>query len=195
VEGVLAELAKGACSNIRRVCPPCSAAAKHAAGVLGELEDCPHLGRRTRGDPVTPPDVTADSESHHAGNADGLVLSRNYSKPLVGHRRPSSSLRLSAALAMRGWNFSRYSKAVAPVKGMPSRLIFPAGVHHVQQMLDLVGLTISQRRDMLMCALGTVMCMRVNEVDQLQICDPCHVVCKHPSMSHLQAQTGHSQKA
>jgi hypothetical protein len=36
---------------------------------------------------------------------------------------------------------------------------------------NLVGLTITQRRDMLMCALGTVMCMRVNEVDQLQICD------------------------
>jgi hypothetical protein len=50
-------------------------------------------------------------------------------------------------------------------------MIFPMGVHHVQRMLDLVGPTISQRRDMLMCALGTVMCMRVNEVDQLQICN------------------------
>jgi len=74
-------------------------------------------------------------------------------------------------LAMRGGDFSRYSKAVASVKGTPSRLIFPVGVHHVQNMLDLIGLTITQRRDMLMCALGTVMCMRVNEVDQLQICD------------------------
>jgi len=74
-------------------------------------------------------------------------------------------------LAMRGGDFSRYSKAVASVKGTPSRLIFPVGVHHVQKMLDLIGLTITQRRDMLMCALGTVMCMRVNEVDQLQICD------------------------
>ncbi len=74
---------------------------------------------------------------------------------------------------MRGGDFSRYSKAVASVKGMPSLLIFPMGVQHVQKMLDLVGLTISQRCDimMLMCALGTVMCMRVNEVDQLQICN------------------------
>jgi hypothetical protein len=72
---------------------------------------------------------------------------------------------------MRGGDFSRYSKAVASVKGTPSRLIFPVGVHHVQKMLDLVGLTTSQRRDMLMCALETVMCMSVNEIDQLQICD------------------------
>jgi hypothetical protein len=56
---------------------------------------------------------------------------------------------------------------------MPSRLIFPIGVHHIRSMLELVGLTITQRRDMLMCVLGTVMCLRVNEVDQLQIrvCD------------------------
>jgi hypothetical protein len=74
-------------------------------------------------------------------------------------------------LALRGGDFSRFSKAVASVKGMPSRLIFPIGVHHIQSMLELVGLTITQRRDMLMCVLGTVMCLRVNEVDQLQICD------------------------
>jgi hypothetical protein len=74
-------------------------------------------------------------------------------------------------LAMRGGDFSRYSKAVASVKGIPSRLIFPVGVHHVQQMLALGGLSLAQTRDVLMCVLGTVMCMRVNEVDQLQVCD------------------------
>jgi len=74
-------------------------------------------------------------------------------------------------LALRGGDFSRFSKAVASVKGMPSRLIFPIGTHHIQSMLELVGLTIAQRRDTLMCVLGTVMCLRVNEVDQLQICD------------------------
>jgi hypothetical protein len=74
-------------------------------------------------------------------------------------------------LALRGGDFSRFSKAVASVKGMPSMLIFPIGVHHIQRMLELVGLTVTQRRDMLMCVLGTVMCLRVNEVDQLQICD------------------------
>jgi hypothetical protein len=54
---------------------------------------------------------------------------------------------------------------------MPSCLIFPIGVHHIQQLLELVGLTIVQRRDMLICVVGTVMCLLVNEVDQLQICD------------------------
>jgi hypothetical protein len=43
-------------------------------------------------------------------------------------------------LALRGGDFSRFSKAVASVKGMPSLLIFPIGTHHVQSMLELVGL-------------------------------------------------------
>ena len=38
-------------------------------------------------------------------------------------------------------------------------------------MLELTALSPAQTRDVLMCVLGTVMCMRVNEVDQLQICD------------------------
>jgi hypothetical protein len=66
-------------------------------------------------------------------------------------------------LAMRGGDFARYSRAVASVKGMPSRLIFPIGVHHVKQMLELTALSPAQTRDVLMCVLGTVMCMRVNE--------------------------------
>jgi hypothetical protein len=74
-------------------------------------------------------------------------------------------------LALRGGDFSRFSKAVASVKGMPSRLNFPIGVHHIQQLLELIRLTIIQRRDMLICVVGTVMCLRVNEVGQLQICD------------------------
>ena len=38
-------------------------------------------------------------------------------------------------------------------------------------MLELTALSPAQTRDVLMCVLGTVMCMRVNEVDQLKICD------------------------
>ncbi len=71
---------------------------------------------------------------------------------------------------MRGGGFARYSRAVASVKGMPSRLIFTIGVHHVKQMLELTALSPAQTRNLLMCVLGTVMCMRVNAVDQLQIC-------------------------
>ncbi len=74
-------------------------------------------------------------------------------------------------LAMRGGNFALYSRAVAFVKGMPSRLIFPISVrvHNVKQMLELTALSPAQTQDVLMCVLGTVMCMLVNEVDQLQI--------------------------
>ncbi len=67
---------------------------------------------------------------------------------------------------------------------MPSRLIFPVGVHHVKQMIALVGLTISQRRDMLICALGTVMCMRLNEVDQLQV-QNCDVLWRFDAGFHV----------
>jgi hypothetical protein len=74
-------------------------------------------------------------------------------------------------LAAREGDFSRYSKAVASVKEMPSRVIFPIGTHHVRLMLELVGLSLAQRRDILICVLGTVMCLRVGEISQLQICD------------------------
>jgi hypothetical protein len=74
-------------------------------------------------------------------------------------------------LAAREGDFSRYSKAVASIKGMPSRVIFPVGTHHVRLMMELVGLSLAQRRDILMCVLGTVMCLRVGEISQLQICD------------------------
>jgi hypothetical protein len=89
-------------------------------------------------------------------------------------RPPSAPARwpaAAAAAAAAAADFSRFSKAVASVKGMPSRLIFPIGVHHIQRLLDLVGLTIAQWRDMLICVVGMIMCLRVNEVDQLQICD------------------------
>jgi hypothetical protein len=70
---------------------------------------------------------------------------------------------------MRGGDFTRFSKAVASAKGMPSRLLFPIGVHHINQLLELGGLTLT--RNLMMTIVGTVMCMRVNEIDQLQICD------------------------
>ena len=74
-------------------------------------------------------------------------------------------------LAMRGGDFSWYSKAVASAKGMPSRLLFPIGVHHIGKMLELEDLTLTQTRNLMLTIVGTVMCMRVNELDQLQICD------------------------
>ena len=52
----------------------------------------------------------------------------------------------------------------------PSRLIFPVGVHHVQHLLELAGLTLTQKRDMLICVLGTVACMREGGVSNLQLC-------------------------
>ena len=67
--------------------------------------------------------------------------------------------------------FKRLYKAVAAVKGTPSRIMFPIGTHHVKRLLELVGLTECQERDVLVCVLGTVLCMRVVELSFLQVCD------------------------
>ena len=60
--------------------------------------------------------------------------------------------------------FSRMCKAVAAVVGTPSRIIFPIGAHHVQQMLGAIGLTDEQERNALMTASGTVLSSRVVEI-------------------------------
>ena len=52
--------------------------------------------------------------------------------------------------------FKRLYKAVAAVKGTPSRIMFPIGVHHIKRLLELVGLTECQERDVLVTVLGTV---------------------------------------
>ena len=49
--------------------------------------------------------------------------------------------------------------------------MFPIGVHHIKRLLELVGLTTCQERDVLVTMLGTVMCMRVVELAYLQVCD------------------------
>jgi integrase len=82
------------------------------------------------------------------------------------HRRFGYSLPLAIA-----GDFSRMARAVGSVKGLPSRLIFPIGQHHVQRLMELAGLTLTQRRDMLACVVGTVACLRVGEVANLQLCD------------------------
>ena len=73
-------------------------------------------------------------------------------------------------LGMEG-DFSRMARVVESVRGQPSRLIFPIEVHHVQRLMELAGLTLTQKRDMLVCVLGTVSCLRVGEVENLQLCD------------------------
>ena len=68
-------------------------------------------------------------------------------------------------------DFSRMARAVGSVRGEPSRLIFPVGVHHVKDLLELAGLTLTQRRNVFITVVGTVACLRVGEVSNLQICD------------------------
>jgi hypothetical protein len=73
--------------------------------------------------------------------------------------------RFGFALPLGGpGDFKRLYKAVAAVKGTPSKLIFPIGLHHLKRLLELVGLTVCQERDVLACILGTVVCLRVVEV-------------------------------
>ncbi len=44
-------------------------------------------------------------------------------------------------------------------------------VHHVRDLLELAGLTLTQRRDVFIMVLGTTACLRVGEVGNIQICD------------------------
>ncbi len=41
----------------------------------------------------------------------------------------------------------------------------------MNQLLELCDLTLTQTRNLMMTIVGTVMCMRVNVLDQLKICD------------------------
>jgi hypothetical protein len=75
-----------------------------------------------------------------------------------------------APLAAAG-DFQRLYKAVAAIKGAPSKLLFPIGTHHLLRLLDLIGLTECQSRDVLVCATGMALCCRVIEVTDFQICD------------------------
>ena len=72
---------------------------------------------------------------------------------------------------MRMEDFSRYSKAVVSVKGLPSRLLFPIRVHHIHLILQADNQPLAQLRNTMTTVLGTVTCMRVSEVAQLQLCD------------------------
>ena len=56
-------------------------------------------------------------------------------------------------------------------QGTPSRLLFPVGVHRVYQIIQLEDQSLAQMHNTMLTVLGTVMCMRVKEMDQLQICD------------------------
>ena len=67
--------------------------------------------------------------------------------------------------------FSRMCKAVAAVKGMPSRIVFPIGAHHLQRMLELIGLTDREAQNVLITCMGTVLNCRVVELTFIQICD------------------------
>ena len=67
--------------------------------------------------------------------------------------------------------FRRRLKALSSIRGSPTKLAFPIGVHHVQGMLRLIGLSPVQRRNVVLVACGTVMCARPCEVPSVQACD------------------------
>ena len=67
--------------------------------------------------------------------------------------------------------FRRSFKAVCAVRGAPSRNLFPIGPHHLPRLLQLIGLSWTQQRAVMVTVLGTVMCSRVSELANLQICD------------------------
>ena len=67
--------------------------------------------------------------------------------------------------------FRRRLKALSSIRGSPTKLVFPIGVHHMQAMLRLIGLSPVQRGNVVLVACGTVMCARPCEVPSVQTCD------------------------
>ena len=67
--------------------------------------------------------------------------------------------------------FRRGIKALSSLRGQPSKLLFPMGRRHVRALLRLVGLTWTQKRNVLLVITGTVMCARVSEPAGLRICN------------------------
>jgi NADH:ubiquinone oxidoreductase subunit K len=60
---------------------------------------------------------------------------------------------------------------VAAVKGTLSKLIFSIGLHHLRRLLELVGLTMCQERNVLVFILGTAVCLQAVAVAFCKICD------------------------
>jgi len=67
--------------------------------------------------------------------------------------------------------FRRRLKALSSLQGSPTKLVFPIGVHHVQAMTRLIGLSAVQKRNVILVAVGTVMCARPSEPTSVQTCD------------------------
>ena len=68
-------------------------------------------------------------------------------------------------------SFRRRIKALSSLRGQPSKLLFPMGRRHVRALLRLVGLTWTQKHNVLLVVTGTVMCARVSEPAGLLICN------------------------
>ena len=67
--------------------------------------------------------------------------------------------------------FRRRLKALSSLQGSPTKLVYPIGVHHVQAMTRLIGLSAVQKRNVILVAVGTVMCTRPSEPASVQTCD------------------------
>jgi hypothetical protein len=67
--------------------------------------------------------------------------------------------------------FRRGIKALSSLRGQPSKLVFPLGRRHVKALLNLIGLTWTQKRNVLLVVTGTTMCARVSEPANLRICN------------------------
>ena len=101
--------------------------------------------------------------------------------PYLQAKRPiSGSLRLPDDGRWRAWCEKETSVGTArqwlPQRACHRACCFPIGVHHIGKMLELGDLTLTQTRNLMLTIVGTVMCMWVNELDQLQKFATCYGV-------------------
>jgi hypothetical protein len=67
--------------------------------------------------------------------------------------------------------FTRMLRSLQAVQGAPSSLKFPIRAHHVRLLLSNHGTDIVALRNRLITTIGTIGCLRVSEIANLQACD------------------------
>jgi hypothetical protein len=118
-----------------------------------------HVGNCARGSRQAATHEQGDAEGAHPGAAHGRSFGGVHQNLWFSIEDLYCSLGCVLPLGGPG-DFKLLFKAVAAVKETQSKLFFSIGLHHLRRILELVGLTVCQERDVLVCILGQVVCLR-----------------------------------
>lgn len=86
-------------------------------------------------------------------------------------RQSRTAAGASDILCLSGSRETSVAWLVQWVRYAASRHISFPRTEHVRDLLELAGLTLTQRRNVFITVVGTTACLRVGEVSNIQICD------------------------